>query len=123
MLIARDAEEKLVFESEMAAGVLGKGEDFVLVHFNDKPFDTAQLAEAKARGFAWCGVLGLCNGVPQARVSPDNPEAIYTMCFAGLAYAHLVAEHLRPQPKSDAVEWLSRLHALPDARQSEYGPN
>jgi hypothetical protein len=123
MLIARDAEDKLVFESEMAAGVLGRGEDFILVHLNDKPLDAAVLAEATAKGFAWCGVLGLLNGKPEVQLSPENPEAARTMCFAGLAFAHIIADHMRPQNPGDAVDWLTRLHALRDARPSEFGPN
>lgn len=121
MHIARDVEQEFVLESELAVGVLGNGEDFVLVHLNDAPLDASVLAQATAKGFAWCGVMGIRHGKPEVRISPDNAEAVYTMCFAGLAYAHLVAEHFKPQPKTDAVEWLTRLHALPDTRG--HGPN
>jgi hypothetical protein len=112
-----DAQHQLIFESQISVGVLGKGEDFVLIPLrgDGTPFDEAEVDAARDRGLEYCGVLGLKDGVPGAKCEP-NPDCIYTMMHAGLAFAQLVADKLRPKPKGDAVDWLTRLFELPDTR-------
>jgi hypothetical protein len=108
-----DAHEQLAFDSEICMGVLGRGGDFVLVRL--APIDEEATAAALAKGFVYCGVLGVKDG--QAKCEP-HPDAVYTMMLAGLEFARLVAERLRPeaQPKGDGVAWIASLYQLPDTR-------
>jgi len=109
-----DATEQLVFDSDIAVGVLGKGGDFVLV-----PLDGAIEAAMEAavlRGWNYCGCYAVTKtGQPGVRCEPD-PDSIFTMMYAALAFAQLVAERLRPKPKGDGVEWIEALYRLPDTR-------
>jgi hypothetical protein len=115
-----DAHEQLVIESEISFAVVGKGENFILVRLDSEgaPLDEAAIENARERDFAYCGVLGVKDGNVGVQFAPDNPTALYTMMFAGLAFAHEVADRLRPQPKGDAVEWLKALFAMKDSRNT-----
>ncbi len=109
-----DATERLVVDSEMSTAVLGRGSEFILVDLSGET--DAAMEAARARGFSYCGCLAVVNGQATAQPEPDA-DAMLTMLYAGLAFAHLVADRLTPpQPKSDSVEWLTRLYALPDTR-------
>ena len=110
-----DHAEQMVMESEVSAAVLGRAGEFMLVDLGGET-DTAMEA-ARARGFTYCGVFAVVNGQATARPEPDADAAL-TMLYAGLAFAHLrQADRLTPPPpKSDSVEWLTRLYALPDTR-------
>ena len=117
----QESQRQLMLESEFTVIVFGKGEDFVLLRANgdDNDSDVSGAADAAQRGMKFCGVLALTqDGQPKADLNPDNPGAIYTMMFAGLAFVHLVADRLKSQaqPKSDSAEWLTRLFVLPDDR-------
>lgn len=107
------ADERLVSESEVSFAVLGKGRDFVLVALHtDTAEDATQMAEARSRGFFYCGVLGMRDGQPSAECSAS--DAAFTMMHAALAFAQEMAGQLRP--KDDSVQWLTRLWELPDPR-------
>jgi hypothetical protein len=108
-----DAQEQLVWDSEISMAVVGKGGDFVLIDLGEVDDDVTKLA--LARGYAWCGVLGVKDGQPCANCEP-NPDAALTMMHAALAFAQKVADRLRPPQKGDAVEWLESLYRLPDPR-------
>jgi hypothetical protein len=109
-----DTQERMVMESEVSAAVLGRAGEFILVDLSGET--DAAMEAARARGFSYCGCLAVVNGQATARPEPDA-DAMLTMLYAGLAFAHLVADRLTPpQPKSDSVEWLTRLYALPDTR-------
>jgi hypothetical protein len=113
-----DAHEQLAWDSEagVSVAVLGKGEDFVLISL-DGQIDEAATATALAKGFSYCGVLGIKNGQAAVKCEPDS-NAVYTMMHAALAFAAQVAERLREKPKGDAVEWLESLYRLPDTREN-----
>jgi len=53
-----DAQEKLVFESDICVGVLGRGGEFVLVPLTGE-IDGAVTADALAKGYCYCGCLGI----------------------------------------------------------------
>jgi hypothetical protein len=103
-------------ESEISVAVLGKGGDFVLIRL-DGEIDASATDAALARGFSYCGVMGVKNGQASVRCEP-NPDAAVTMLHAALAFGTQVAERLRPQPEGDGVEWLERLYQLPDTREN-----
>src|SRR5258708_13337164 len=107
-----DAMEQLVFDSEISVAVMGRGGEFVLVRL-DGGIDETATEEAARKGYAYCGCLGIKDGVPGAKCEPD-PDCVYTMMHAGLAFAQLVADRLKQKPKGDGVECLTRLFALPD---------
>jgi hypothetical protein len=107
-----DATEQLVFDSEICVGVLGNGRDFVLIRIGDvDPLDQPAIEAAIAKGYFYCGALGLKNGEAAAQCEP-HLDCISTMMHAGLAFAHLVADRLREQqPKGDGAEFLAQLFA------------
>jgi hypothetical protein len=116
-----DAVEQLVFESDIAVGVLGNAGEFILVPVlgiePDNDTDTAK-EQAIARGWHYCGVLAIKDGVPKADCEPD-PDSILCCLLASLAFARLVCDRLKPLPTSaagDAVDFLTRLHELQDTR-------
>ena len=107
-----DAHEQIVWDGEVAAAVLGKGEDFALLFLNG-PLDDATTKNALDRGFSYCGVLGIIDGRCAVKCEP-RPDAALTMMHAALAFAQQVAELLRP--RGDSVEWLDALYCLLDTR-------
>jgi hypothetical protein len=109
-----DAHETLVFDSEISVAVLGRGAEFVLIRLNGE-IDDATTVRAIERGFRYCGCLGVKDGVPGVRCEPDA-DALFTMCFAGLEFAVMVAERLKQKAKGEGVEWLTALFALEDPR-------
>jgi hypothetical protein len=109
-----DAQEQLVMEGEISVAVLGKGAEFVLIELQGD-IDEAATSQAREKGYAYCGVLGVKDGTAGAKCEP-NPDAVYTMMHAGLAFAQLVADRLKQKPKGDGAEWLAALFALDDPR-------
>jgi hypothetical protein len=110
-----DAQEQMVMDSEISVGVLGKGADFVLIPIEDGPIDEAATEDALSKGYVYCGVMGVKNGQPGVKCEP-NPDAVFTMMHAALAFAQQVAEMLRP--KGDELEFLERLYRLQDGREN-----
>ena len=110
-----EEQQDLYINSEMAVIVVGRAESFVLFE-RDKCDDDAKMKEAHAIPEAHvCGVLGLKDGEPLARCSAD-PDSIYTMMFAGVAFARIVADRIIQERNGDFVDWARRLHGLPDSR-------
>ncbi len=114
MRIVEDAHQRLYEDSEICFGVLGRNGDFVLIDMA-LPLDENVTAEALAKGYAYCGVVAVKNGVYGAKCAPD-PDSIFTMLQAAIAAAPLVADRLRHPEKGDGVLWLRQLYALPDLR-------
>ncbi len=109
-----DAHEQTVFESELAAAVMGKGEDFRLFWL-DGPLDDATTKDALDRGYEYAGVLAVINGQCHAKCA-ERPGAVQTIVAAAVDFAQQVAEKL--QPKGDEVKFLERLYRLPDTREN-----
>ncbi len=111
-----DATEKLISNSKISVGVMGKADgDFILFQL-DKPLDLTAFADATERGFGYCGTLAVMEGRAVVEPAPQ-PEATRALLLASLEFARTVAEHLRPEPQGDAVVWLESLYRLPDARE------
>jgi hypothetical protein len=109
-----DTTEQLILDSEVACAVLGRAGEFVLI-FLDGKIENAMEA-AICRGWGYCGTLVVTKtGQPDVICEPD-PDSVYTLMRAGLAFAQLVAERLRPKPEDDSLAWLEALHHLPDTR-------
>ena len=103
-----DAQQRIAHDCDRSVAVLGKGEDFVLVPL-DGPLDAALTKRAEERGFCFCGVMGLEDGLPVAKCEP-GPDTAVTMMHAALVFAQ--------QVKGPDVDWLERLWQLPDPRNS-----
>lgn len=114
-----DPHGRLAFESSFTAAVLGRSGKFVLLPMNPgitAAEEAAVLTHAAEQKFHYAGILGVVDGLAQARCEPDL-DSILTMVAAGMDFAVLAAEYLRAQmPKGDEVDWLQALHALPDGR-------
>jgi hypothetical protein len=109
-----DAHQQLAFDSEFSVAVMGNAGEFILIQLGE-PLDDNVTRKAIERGFRYCGCLGVKDGVPGVRCEPDA-DAVFTMLFAGLEFAVMVAARLRQKPKGDGVEFLERLFALQDTR-------
>lgn len=117
-----DAEQKqLILNSDISALVYGLAGEFVLIRLDITEPDEAAKINAIKR-WPLVGVLALRDGMPVVQLCLGNFDAPYTACFAGLAFAHAIIDHLKahalpePKPVSDAAEWLARLHGLEDER-------
>lgn len=113
---ALDAQEQLVWDSEVCAAVVGKAGEFLLIRLDENGEGDELLMEAAARkGWAYCGVLGVKDGQAGAKCQP-GADAIYTMMHAALAFAQEMAVAGRLRPKDDSARWLEELYRLPDTR-------
>ncbi len=109
-----DAMEHLVCESEIAVGVLGRSEDYVLIPLDGHgPIPQRVIDDAKRRGFQFCGVLGIVNGRAAAKCETDT-DAVGVMLLAAMGFAQQVTDKLKS--KDDGADWLERLWELPDTR-------
>lgn len=109
-----DAQERLVWDSEVSAVVLGRGKDFVLVPLFDRELDATKLAEAQSRAYTYAGVLSISKDGQPGTECESRPGAALTMLHAALVFAQEMAGRLRP--KDDSAAWCERLHALEDPR-------
>jgi len=109
-----DAEEQLVWDAEISAVILGKGEEFVLIPLDGTP-TPAFLELAKARGYEYCGVAAYKDGQCSASCE-RNPGAVHTVMCASFAFARYVAAKTHLKPEGDGADWLERLATLVDPR-------
>lgn len=122
-----DALEKLVYEANLSAAVLGRpGSDvFMMVPLkgDGTAINPALFDEIHEKQLEFCGVFGLVQGV--ARCQTQRPEDLGVMLLAVPAFLEYVRESLMPSdgPKADAFsDWLEQLYQLPDTR-NEFGPS
>jgi len=86
----------------------GNGADVRLIDLTEE-LDREALAQDRAVGMKYCGVVGLVDGRPRLAIGPDAGAAeIEAMCSAGLSLARQVF--------GDSVMWLEALWSLPDER-------
>jgi hypothetical protein len=113
----RKKENALVSEAECACAVLGNAAtaEFLLVDLDAAPMSAESILDARSRGFEFVGVMGMKNGIPDAMTEP-RAGALSLMCAAALPFVTRYAAKLGP--KSDGADWLERLHALADPRES-----
>ncbi len=104
--------EQIAMQDKHSVAVLGNGEEFVLVAL-DGPIESA-MSEGKARGFVYCGCMGVIDGRAVIQCE-STPGAAITMLHAAVEFGQQVAERLKPH--GDAVEWLERLYRLPDTQE------
>lgn len=111
-----DPQQQLVWDSEISAVVLGKGEQYFLIplHFNEHA-QAVTLSIARERGYAYCGVMGFKDGQCAVKCEPGME---LTMCAAAFGFALLhVAPKLSAAQTDDSLDWLTKLHALKDERE------
>lgn len=113
----QDEQERFALRSDFSCAVLGRGEEYVLIPLDDGPIDEAATMDAARKGFWYCGVMGVINGVAAARCNPDL-ECQRVMMAAAFGFALKYAEHIRQKPNGDGdeVAWLEQLMRLEDAR-------
>jgi len=112
-----DAQQQLVWDSEISVVVLGKGTEFVLVPLGEPgPIPKEITEDAKRRGLRFCGVLGrFKDGSAGMECEPDV-ESMSVMARACFGFAGLLERQT-----GDSAEWLKKLWTLPDTR-SEFSP-
>ena len=106
-----DAQEQFTRDGGVSAAVFGKGEEFLLIPLDGEMAASIQLG--KARGYVYCGVMSYMAGQSCAKCE-ENPDAVYTMMCAVVAFSELVAARLKPE--SDGGDWMERLYTLEDPR-------
>jgi len=109
-----DAQEQLILESEIAMGVLGKGDEFILVPL-DGPIEAATMV-AVARGFVYSGTFTVTKHGESAALFEPDLESAHVMLCASFAFARLIADRLRPQSKDDFAQFAERMWSLEDPR-------
>jgi hypothetical protein len=110
-------QQQLVSDSAFSVCVLGRGQEFVLVPL-DRDIDSATTKMVTEKCFIPCGVMGILKtGEARAAVAPGmDAESLTIMMRAGLVFAQLAADRLRPTPKDDFVQFAESLFALEDER-------
>ncbi len=117
----RDAQVDLYMDSEAAAMVMGNAGCFVLFERDTKIADQgAKLAEVQSKGYHFSGVLALKDGQVEGRSESDFDSQLNMMC-AFPEFGRLLATR-SIERDGDAVEWLQRLHRLPDSRPQSQLP-
>jgi hypothetical protein len=109
-----DARDQKLIAAELSVGVLGRGEDFLLVNLNDVPLPESVAADARSRNLFYCGALLVTDGVVSAETVSD-PDAAVPMLHAALALAKQVAGKA-DDGGAGWVSWLQNLWELPDTR-------
>jgi hypothetical protein len=114
----RKKENALVSRAECACAVLGNPAtaEFLLVDLDAAPMSAESISDARQRGFELVGVMGIKDGIPDAIAEP-RAGALALMCAAVMPFVAQYATKLGTT-KSDGAGWLTRLHALPDPRES-----
>jgi hypothetical protein len=106
----------LAFESNFCCGVLGRGDEFLLVNVAS-PLDDATAKIASEKGFYYCGCLGVVRGEMGAVCASGlDVDRMRIMLRASARFAVLVWERPGRQSKSDDLAWLDALFLLPDKR-------
>ena len=101
-----DSQQQLVWDAEISAAVLGKGEEVLLVPLSEPgPVPQSVIEDAQRRGLEFCGVMGYTNGQSAARCEPTE-QAVITMARAVFSFAQYVADKLKAQ----RAEWLKRAY-------------
>ena len=103
------------------AACLGRVKDgtaeYMLVPLDGEgyPLSEGQTMLARLREYSFAGVFGYKSGFADAKNEP-GPDAWRVMCAATPEFLTLLAQKLAPQ--SDGVDWLEKLHQLPDTREN-----
>lgn len=111
-----DAQQKLVWDADISAAVLGRGTDFVLIPISHKEDTSASEALARERGFSFCGVLGYFeNGRTEAKCEPNEDpdlalETVVIMASAVQTFAEYVVAKLKVRKHA---EFRGRVYRLP----------
>jgi hypothetical protein len=115
-----DQLERIVWDSEFSAACLGKvtaGDRIEFMFFplnrDGAPLDEEQLELARQKGLVFAGVYGFKDNVADAKCE-EGPDALRVMCAACPAFISYLAQKLKQ--RGDAVDWLEKLHRLPDTR-------
>jgi hypothetical protein len=114
-----DAQEKLAQDSQIAVAIMvGKdGDKDTLTLCNlDGPMPPECQAELVRQGCRYIGVLVIKNGVMDGAPADFNPATVHALLSAVQPFADYAREKLAP--KGDGVQWLQRLHSLPDERET-----
>ena len=111
-----DNIERLVFESQFTAVILGNPQTFDYELIEPVPVSPETQANLSARGMCFIGCVGLVGGQFRTALSvPIDDRAItfLTQAFVGFLSAKL---QLSTKTDGDAVAWLRNLYQLQDRR-------
>lgn len=100
-----DAIEKLVWDAEISAAVLGGRHGEVVLVYLDGPTDNSELLALATRGTFFVGAVGLVNG--RVEIEPEEPgcaESLRVLARAAGDFAQSVAKAIGPL-KLRTREW------------------
>jgi hypothetical protein len=109
-----DTMEQFVTRSTCTAVVLGRDNQFLLAYLDGKAIPDADRELANARGYLFCGLVGLIGGKIEIECEPFSDAEVIVL-YAALAFA----QNLQGTPtKGDSVSWCESLASLKDPRGS-----
>jgi hypothetical protein len=111
-----DAQQQLAWDSEVACAVLmGEGKDAYLINLDEVPAAEQRMLLARL-GCRFLGVLGIKNGVVDCAPADFHPDTVRGITEAVAPFVEYAKTKI--MPKGDSVDFLKRLHALPDTREN-----
>lgn len=112
-----DKFQKIAFESQLAAVILGNGTEFELVALTGL-LSEERTRELQARKFSFVGIVGLIEGRPRTALAEPLDE-LSSVALAQ-AYVALIENRINESAKAvgDGTEWLTHLYQLPDTRKN-----
>ena len=113
-----DAEEKLIWNSDSAAVVLGGPDGSIALLELGCDRCMSDMPVYQQRGFFYAGVVGVRDGVFETAIATHTPISYRAMSFAVPAYSKVLCE--KPHaPTGDSANWLEKLFTLRDPRAAE----
>jgi hypothetical protein len=108
------AHDELIRESEICFAVMGRDGQFTLFEVTAPgPLDEDSVSSAVAKGYGYCGVVGLTGGLVLTR-HEDDADSWRTVTMSSRAVARLIA--MRRAAEVASVDWCEALHTLSDPR-------
>ena len=114
-----DEQQQIAWNCEISVAVLGNAEtgEHMLIELGREgyPLSEAEVLKARLKNFVYAGVMGYAEGVANAKAEP-GPDCWRIMCAATPAFLTYLSGKLKPL--CDSVDWLEKLHQLPDTREN-----
>ena len=107
-----DAQKRLILDADTSALVFGAAGEFVLIMGDELA------ADAIARGYRFCGVMGVTAEGQASALCQQDIDYIYTMMHASLEFAARYAT-LTKAREADFLRFAEGLYGLEDSRASQ----
>ena len=118
--ITMQLDEQLISDAQISAFIVGNFDtrEFLLVDTSLWP----PPACIYGRGFVFVGTVGIVNGAPRSAFAVEIDDA--AVSAIAMEWVRYLAARIMPYlrlPDEESVQFLERLHALPDVRETVRG--